>query len=109
MLSPGLAKKEDLPRFIYLVGAEYDMLCYEAKQLAERLADPGLERMSISGISEEDGWKQGGIMWECVRGRFHAFTHVAEWGRRKEEERIKAVDELYTRVGSWLMDEVWGD
>jgi acetyl esterase/lipase len=109
LLSPGLAKKENLPRFVYLVGAEYDMLCHEAKQLAECLADPEVQRTSIPGVSAEDGWKQGGIRWECARGRFHAFTHVAEWGRRKEEERVKAVDDLYNRVGAWLKGEVWAD
>jgi hypothetical protein len=98
-----------LPRFIYLVGAEYDMLCYEPRQLAERLADPEVERTSIGGVSPEDGWKQGGVRWECARGRFHAFTHVAEWGKQKEEERLRVVDDLYNRVGAWLKDEVWAD
>lgn len=107
LLSPGLAKKEDLPRWAYLVGAEYDCLCHEAEQLAERLVDPEVERRSIADVETEDGWEQGGIRWECARGRFHAFTHVAEWSREKEKERMSAVNELYNRVGAWLKDEVW--
>jgi acetyl esterase/lipase len=107
LLSPGLAKKEDLPKFVYLVGAEYDCLCHEGNQLAERLVDPEADRTSIPDVSLEDGWKQGGIRWECVRGRFHAFTHVAEWSREKENARLKAVDQLYSRVGEWLKEEVW--
>jgi acetyl esterase/lipase len=109
LLSPGLAKKEDLPRFVYLVGAEYDCLCHEAERLAERLVDPAEGRTTIPGVSTEDGWKQGGVRWECARGRFHAFTHVAEWSREKENERVKVVDELYSRVGAWLKDGVWAD
>jgi acetyl esterase/lipase len=109
LLSPGLARKEDLPGHVYLIGAEYDMLCFEAKVLAERLVDHDADRMEIPGVSSGDGWRQGGIRWECARGRFHAFTHVAEWGKEKERNRTKAVDELYNRVGAWLKDEVWAD
>jgi hypothetical protein len=168
LLSPGWARKETLPRHVYLIGAEYgtsysptnflffsygnwglrsclgsphdpfilvsqeprqlrssqllhaalefralicwaDMLCHEANQLAEYLADPELERTNIPALSPLDGWKQGTIRWECARGRFHAFTHVAEWNRQKERDRVKAVDELYYRVGIWLKEEVWAD
>jgi len=109
LLSPGWARKETLPRHVYLIGAAYDMLCHEANQMAEYLADPELERTNIPALSPEDGWKQGAIRWECARGRFHAFTHVAEWNRQKERDRVKAVDELYYRVGIWLKEEVWAD
>jgi acetyl esterase/lipase len=109
LLSPALARKEDLPGHVYLIGAEYDMLCFEAKMLAERLVDLGAKRMDIPGVASGYGWRQGGIRWECARGRFHAFTHVAEWGREKERNGAKAVDELYNRVGAWLKDEVWAD
>ncbi|PMD39251.1 alpha/beta-hydrolase [Hyaloscypha variabilis F] len=107
LLSPGLAKKEDLPRWAYLVGAEYDCLCYEAHRLAERLADPEAERKSIPDISTGEGWSQASIRWECAKRQIHAFTHVAEWTSKKEKERVKMVDELYHRVGTWLKEEVW--
>ncbi|KAE9372438.1 alpha/beta-hydrolase [Stipitochalara longipes BDJ] len=107
LLSPGLAKKEDLPKWVYLIGAEYDCLCYEANQLAERLADPVVERTSIPDVSREEGWQQGSIRWERAKRRIHAFTHVAEWTSSKEKQRVKMVNELYSRVGTWLRDEVW--
>jgi acetyl esterase/lipase len=108
LLSPRWARREDLPQYVYLIGAEYDMLCHEANQMAKSLADPELERTSIPALLAEDGWKQGGIRWECARGRLHAFTHVAMRGR-KEIDRVKAVQEMYYRVGVWLKEEVWAN
>ena len=107
LLSPGLAKKEDLPRWVYLVGGEYDCLCFEANRLAERLVDSEVERTSITDIAEVEAWKQGNIRWESAKGKGHAFTHVAEWNSKKEKERLKMVEELYSRVGRWLKEEVW--
>jgi len=108
LLSPRWARREDLPEYAYLVSAEYDMLCYEAHQMAEHLAKPEVERESVPALSTEDGWKQGGIIWECARGRLHAFTHVALRGR-KEIDRVKAVQEMYCRIGVWLKEEVWAN
>jgi len=107
LLSPGMAKKEDLPKWVYIVGAEYDCLWFEANRLAERLADPEVERTSIPEVSTEEGWRQGTIRWESAKGRIHAFTHVAEWTSKKEKARVQMVEELYSRVGTWLKDEVW--
>jgi len=106
LLSPRWAKTEDLPRNVYLVGAEYDMLCHEALETAKALVNPEVERKPIPGIPPEDGWSQGGIRWEIARGRQHAFTHVPLSGQ-KEVEILKAVDELYHRLGAWLTKEVW--
>ena len=83
------------------------MLCFEANRLAETLADPKMPRTANAGVAEEDGWSQGGVRWERARGRFHAFTHVAEWNAKKEKDRVDYIDELYRRMGSWLADEVW--
>ena len=66
----------------------------------------GSRELVFSRCQPEDGWKQGSIIWECARGRFHAFTHVTEWGQ-KERDRVKAVEEMYLRVGEWLKDGIW--
>ncbi|KAI9764706.1 MAG: hypothetical protein M1840_008098 [Geoglossum simile] len=63
LLSPRWAHPKDLPSYAYLVGAEYDMLCYEARQMAESLSKYSAmdcERTSIPTLSEGDGWQQGG-------------------------------------------------
>jgi acetyl esterase/lipase len=109
LLSPRWCDSQVLPPYAYLIGAEYDMLCYEACQMAESLAAaefPRSKRTDIPALASEDGWQQGGIRWECVRGRKHAFTHIPENGR-KERDRVSACNELYNRVGIWLHKDVW--
>ncbi|RDL35948.1 Uncharacterized protein BP5553_06560 [Venustampulla echinocandica] len=109
LLSPCYARREDLPPNVYLVGAEYDMLCYEAERMAEVLAaEAGGERRDMPSIPKGDGWQQGNVRWECARGRDHAFTHITKRGR-KERERVKFCQEMYCRVGTWLREEVWAD
>lgn len=102
LLSPIYAQRENLPASVYLVGAEYDMLCHEANRMAEALTDIQWEREF-----EQNGWRQGGIKWECARAKNHAFTHITTSGR-KETDRTKFVSELYDRVGVWLQQEAWG-
>ncbi|KAH0559488.1 hypothetical protein GP486_003996 [Trichoglossum hirsutum] len=109
LLSPRFAHRKNLPSYAYLVGAEYDMLCYEARQMAESLAmysAMDCERTSIPTLPEGDGWQRGGIRWEIARGRQHAFTHITKHGR-EERDRVKFCQELYNRVGCWLNEEVW--
>ena len=110
LLSPTYASHGDLPPYIYLIGAEYDMLCYEAEQMAESLAAASRsarKRTGIPSVAAEDGWQEGCIRWECVRGKEHAFTHITKRGK-EEINRIKICREIYQRLGVWLKDEVWG-
>ncbi|KAF8862066.1 alpha/beta-hydrolase [Acephala macrosclerotiorum] len=107
LLSPRFAKRSEMPKHVYLNGAEWDMLCYEAETTAEDLAVEEEERREVKGEGW-DGWIQGSVRWECFRKRSHAFTHVKEWSKEKEEERAKTVDELYDRIGRWLL-EVWAE
>lgn len=109
LLSPRWADPKVFPTHVYLVGAEYDMLCSEAEQMAEALAKYTATaecRSSISTLPDQDGWRQGGVSWECARGRDHAFTHIAKHGV-KEIERVKFCKEMYSRVGHWLKEDVW--
>jgi acetyl esterase/lipase len=105
-LSPRWADKALLPSNVYLVGAEYDMLCHEAREMAEALAQPVFERRNIGGV--EDCWSQGGVLWECARRKSHAFTHVKERGQ-KEKDRVQFVEEMYRRIGTWLKAEAWSE
>jgi acetyl esterase/lipase len=108
LLSPRWADYKDLPSHVYLLGAEYDLLCHEAGQMAQSLAlnsAPDRERIRYPEMLG-DGWQQGGIRWECARGKQHAFTHVEKHGR-KEAERVRFCQELYSRIGSWLKEDVW--
>ncbi|KAG9237925.1 Alpha/Beta hydrolase protein [Amylocarpus encephaloides] len=106
LLSPTFAKRKDLPKCVYLIGAEYDCLCYEAKVMVEKLVDPEKRREEIDG-KDGKGWRQGGVMWEIARGKSHAFTHVVQVTRAGEKERERSAKAFYLRVGTWLRDDVW--
>ncbi|KAE8445374.1 hypothetical protein EG329_013496 [Mollisiaceae sp. DMI_Dod_QoI] len=108
-ISPRWADMNDLPSSVYLIGAEYDMLCNEAQQMAQSLAKNSAaesKRIGIATLPQGYGWQQGGIRWECARGKKHAFTHITKHGE-KEVERMKFCQGMYSRVGWWLKEDVW--
>lgn len=106
LLSPRFAAPGDLPSKAYLIGAEWDMLCWEAEATAKGLVEEEEERVDVNGDGW-DGWVRGGVRWECFRRRKHAFTHVHEWNKEKEQDRVMVVEALYDRVGKWLVDEAF--
>ena len=104
LLSPVFAKRVDLPQKLYFIGAEHDMLCKGAEDMAERLAESenGRKETLKSGV----GWEKGGIRWEKAMGWDHGFDHVKAKGKR-EEERLKLTAEVRERVATWLRREVY--
>lgn len=108
LLSPRYADENVMPKAVFLLGAEWDMLCYEAEATAENLTVGGEQRRSVEGEGWY-GWVQGSVRWEKFPKRTHAFTHISEWTKGKEETRRKLVDDLYERIGKWLKEEVWTD
>lgn len=108
-LSPAYADPANMPKNVYLVGAEYDILCHEAEQLANKLAmasEPHSARSKLAGLAIEDAWQQGGIRWECARGMQHAFTHITKRGKA-EVRRVTACRDMYERIGRWLVEDVY--
>ena len=105
LLSPILAKRADLPKKIYFIGAELDILCKGAEDMAERLAE--LESGQKKSLKSTVGWEKGGIRWEKVMGWEHGFDHIRAKGKR-EEERLKLTAEVRERVATWLRREVYG-
>ncbi|KAF3907594.1 Esterase [Arthrobotrys entomopaga] len=91
-LSPLYMKTEDLPRNIYLVGCEYDMLNIDAKNFYAKFG-------KVEGVN---------MVYEEVKGVKHGFTHQ---GRErldpKEDKRLDGITfALYDRVAAWLV-KVW--
>ena len=71
-LSPIFTERHMLPKWLFFIGAEYDMLCREEQEMIMDLA--GLE-----GTSSEDGkygFEVGTYRWWMVRGVVHGFTHL---------------------------------
>ncbi|KAI9811470.1 MAG: hypothetical protein M1827_005453 [Pycnora praestabilis] len=102
LLSPFHAPKDHLPAKIYFIGAEHDLLCHEAEVMAERCAaDKDAPR-----LRDNSRWTQGGIAWEKAIGMEHAFVENVKKGE-DEVKRQKYLDELYSRIGDWLLKEVY--
>jgi acetyl esterase/lipase len=106
LLSVRYAKAEDLPRWIYMIGAQYDMLANEAREMI----------FDIAGLDEQerkeglDGFEKGTYRWKLVKDVSHAFTHEIFNGRSKEIEAIDRMrtDQMLNSVGEWLLKGPWG-
>lgn len=104
LLSPLYARRADLPPKLCLIGCEYDILCKEAEDLAEGLAEEekGQKEEGLGGAM----WEKGGVRWEKVMGWEHGFDQVPQKGKR-EVEKLKMVDEVFGRAANWLFREVY--
>ena len=97
LVSPIFATRKELPQKIFFIGAEYDYLCHEAKEMAKRLADVE---------DETDAWNRNGIKWRKVLNIDHGFTHVKLKGQA-EIERQEATTKTYAEIGEWLQEEAF--
>ncbi|KAK6539465.1 hypothetical protein TWF694_009688 [Orbilia ellipsospora] len=91
-LSPLYAKKEDLPRNMYLVGCEYDMLNIDCKNFYAKFGK----------------FEEVNMVYEEVKGVKHGFTHQGK--ERMDPAEDKRLDgltfALYDRIAAWLV-KVW--
>jgi acetyl esterase/lipase len=100
LLSVRFAKAKDLPKWIYVIGAEYDMLANEAREMIFDIA--GLDK-----LEREDGkydFEKGTYKWTLTRDVRHGFTHdiMDNRGKEAEDMRLKRTEEMMNRVGEWL-------
>ncbi|RWA12323.1 hypothetical protein EKO27_g2794 [Xylaria grammica] len=96
LLSPVYAKPKDLPPWIYMIGAEWDLLRLESQKMMNKLAGHGrLEK-------QEDDFEIGTYKWTLAKGRSHGFTHHF-WhnskNKRKLEEKCKP---FYDEAVKWI-------
>ncbi|KAJ5153868.1 Alpha/beta hydrolase fold-3 [Penicillium coprophilum] len=100
LLSPVYAGKDELPPWIYMIGAQWDMLRLEAQQMIHGLA--GLE--DRVGVQQEEDFEVGRYKWTLAMGCLHGFTHMSprkKWSnsRRTREE---ATQRIYDEAHQWL-------
>jgi len=126
LISPGYAKRADLPENVFIIAAELDYLAYEALQLAHRLAGKGEVTTTMAGRPEaavtqelelRDGrfhWEDPhkGVKWLLVPDVVHAFDmHVGATvaGDRRSVLDAEAKTVKYMKVlGDWLRSRsVW--
>jgi len=104
-LSPRYAARSMLCEWLFVVGAERDMLCTED---GEMVAGWLGEEWGESGRDEMVG-NDGKTRWLRVNGQKHAYTHEIPPVTAKEtvvarEERKRKDVEVLEDVGSWLMN-----
>jgi len=96
LLSPCYAKKEDLPQWIYVVGAQWDMLRLESKDMIHKLA--GLENVE----DQETDFEKGTYKWTLAKGLKHGFTHHFGQNAEKRVKREQRCEEIYREAHEWL-------
>ena len=97
-LSVSFAKREALPKWLYFVAAEYDMLCCEAKEMIMDLAE-------LADKDREEGtysFEKGTYKWTMARDVLHGYTHGPGPTATGESVRIKRREETFAEVAEWL-------
>ncbi|KAJ5673616.1 Alpha/beta hydrolase fold-3 [Penicillium longicatenatum] len=101
LLSPLYAKEGELPPWIYMIGAQWDMLRLETQQMIHVLA--GLENKV--GIEQEEDFEMGRYKWTLAKGCPHGFTHESP-GRKKvgssRRKREEVSQRIYEEAHDWL-------
>jgi acetyl esterase/lipase len=106
LLSIVYAKREALPKWVYAISAEYDMLGDEAGRMMASLA--GLKGLSESEKEafEKDG---GRLRWRMVKGVKHSFTH---WWLKKGPIANAAkpiAEKWFIDAGKWLTEQAFAE
>lgn len=94
LLSPYYAPKEDLPPWIYVIGAQWDMLRLESQKMIHELAELG-------PLSEDD-FEKGTYKWTMAKGCTHGFTH--HWGQKEEKRKKREAkcEPIYQQAAEWV-------
>jgi len=110
LLSPLYAKRENLPSKLYILGCEYDMLCTEAREMAEKLADVEETKQKKELGNGRVGWQCGSVTWEELRGVEHGFDQRGTFERGAEKKLWKEkTEETFANVSKWLFEEVYSE
>lgn len=104
LLSPCYAKPEDLPPWIYIIGAEWDMLRLEAQLMMHRLAglDDRVEQL-------KPDFEKGNYKWTMATGCSHNFTHglIGDLGNVAVPKEVR--EKVYQEAHDWLKKSVLSD
>ncbi|KAK8860146.1 Alpha/Beta hydrolase protein [Apiospora arundinis] len=96
LLSPCYARKEDLPPWIYMIAAQWDMLRLESQEMIHSLAGLGAKD------NQEEDFEEGTYKWTLAMGCKHGFTHHF-WEKPEEKKsRQEKCEPIYQEVVEWL-------
>ena len=96
LLSPYYANKEDLPPWIYIIGAQWDMLRLESQKMIHELAGLGEKE------DQEEDFEKGTYKWTLARGSTHGFTHHFGQKPEKKKRREEKCAPIYDEAVKWM-------
>lgn len=106
LLSPIYAKKKNLPPNVCMFGCELDLLCKEAEDMANSLADK--ENAEKRTLVKGNGWEKGNVRWEKMLGWEHGFDHLQIRGNKEREAaRVQATHDMHDAAAEWLFRKVY--
>jgi acetyl esterase/lipase len=103
-LSPVYGDRKRLPPKIFLLGAEFDVLCNEAEQTALRYAGAEEDR---TRKGDPYDWTIGNIKWRKIPGVQHGFNFIKEKDPESEKRRLEITQTAYKWSAEWLKEEVF--
>ncbi|KAM3065595.1 hypothetical protein ACMFMF_010817 [Clarireedia jacksonii] len=96
LLSPCYARRENLPPWIYIVGAQWDMLRLESQEMIHHLA-------GLDGVEDpEEDFEVGTYKWTLARGCSHGFTHHFGQSEKKKKKREEKCEPIYEEAKRWI-------
>ncbi|KAI1077925.1 alpha/beta hydrolase fold protein [Whalleya microplaca] len=99
LLSPCYAARGDLPAWIYVVGAQWDILRLESQTMIHELA--GLGGAEKKKDPEED-FEVGTYKWTLARGCSHGFTHHFGQKPERKRRREEKCAPIYEEAIKWM-------
>ncbi|CAD6576533.1 MAG: hypothetical protein TREMPRED_001702 [Tremellales sp. Tagirdzhanova-0007] len=96
MLDPRFAARDTLPKWIFIIAAEYDVLGSEARDFA-------LNLMKVEENKDNRyECETGSVKWKMIRGVEHGFTHRALQKGDEEIQRAKIAHSTMDEMADWL-------
>jgi acetyl esterase/lipase len=109
ILSPLYADRSKLPKKLFLLGCEYDILCGDARDAAENYAqaEPA-ESKKLPLEGGRSGWTCGDVTYEELKGLEHGYNQRWELQKGELKELWKRrTQEIHDEVAKWLVKEVY--
>ena len=109
LISPIMAKRENLPKKLLFIGCEHDMLNGEAKEMSEKIAKAdGIGKREEIKIGKMEGWKQGNVQYINLLGMEHGFNNmVSGISKAQIKENRERAYLMHEQIAKWLKEEVY--
>ncbi|KAH8590655.1 Alpha/Beta hydrolase protein [Bisporella sp. PMI_857] len=97
LLSPIYASKDALPRWIFMVAPQYDILTRESRIMMQKLA--GIKELTKE---QEIEFEVNGYRWSLIMGATHSFTHSFRESKEIQAANAERCERIYSEIYEWL-------